>query len=469
MFRSAMKIKNKIIMSYILNVAFILLIGFFSIHNIDLVLAKLKFVEIADDLNASFLEMRISEKNFFLYEDRAALSEINEKIKDNEDLIESASADISRAIGQDKLAQLRIYQKKYAEAADKIRENKVRDPRLELNLRTDGQKLRDFFKDITKFERRTVSSIILSSKELLYISFLCVLALAVAVGRFISLKILAPLQSIERLAISISKGDFRKIENIKSNDEVGSVIEAVNLMSEELKHRGEEILQSKKLASLGILTAGVAHEMTNPLNNISMLAQNFIEYYIFLSQEERIEMMDMVGDEAKRIEAVVKGLLDFSKPKEANMKLADINEAIVKSVKLMQNTLDISNVALNLSLYPALPAVLMDVNQIQQVFINVIVNAIQAMPGGGKLFIETLQESAEDMVIIKLTDTGKGISAECLPHIFDPFFTTKGVDGTGLGMSVSYGIIKSHNGNIRVESQLDAGTTFTIELPVCKR
>ncbi len=461
-----MKIKNRIIISYIFNVAFVVLIGFFSIHNIDLVLAKLRFVEIADDLNSSFLEMRISEKNFFLYGDKEALTEIHEKIKDNEELIESTSSDIARAIGQDKLELLIIYQKRYAVAADHIKQNNVGDPRLELDLRTNGQKLRDFFRDITKFERRTVSDIIMSSKEILYISFLCILLLAVAVGRFVSQKILAPLRAIEMLAMSISKGDFKKIEDIKSNDEVGSVIAAVNLMSEELKHREEEIMQSKKLASLGILTAGVAHEMTNPLNNISMIAQNFIEYYISLTQEKRIEMMGRVGEETKRIEEVVKGQLDFSKPKGANMKPADINDTVIKSVKLMQNTLDISNVGLHLSFNPSLPAVVIDVNQLQQVFINIIVNAVQAMPGGGKLFIETHQESGEDVVKIMLRDTGKGISAECLPHIFDPFFSTKGVDGTGLGMSVSYGIVKSHRGNIRVESQLDVGTTFTVELPI---
>ena len=463
-----MKIKNKIIISHIVNVVFIVVIGFFSIHNIDLVLAKLRFVEIADDLNASFLEMRISEKNYFLYGDNAALAEINEKIKDNEDLIESASADILRAIGQDKLAQLRIYQKKYAEAADRIRENKVGNPRLELDLRTNGQKLRDFFRDITQFERRTVSNIIQSSKEILYMVFVFVLLLAAGVGRFVSEKILGPLRAIERLAMSIAKGDFRKIEDISSNDEVGSVIEALNMMSGELKHRGDEIMQSKKLASLGILTAGVAHEMTNPLNNISMIAQNFAEYYRSLSQEKRIEMMERVGEEAHRIEEVVKGLLDFSKPKEANMKPGNINDAVVKAVKLMQNTLDISNVELHLSIYQSLSAALLDFNQIQQVFINIIVNAVQAMPSGGKLFIETLQEPEMEAVKVRLRDTGKGISAECLPHIFDPFFTTKGVDGTGLGMSVSYGIIKSHNGNIRVDSQPDVGTTFTIELPIYK-
>ena len=216
------------------------------------------------------------------------------------------------------------------------------------------------------------------------------LLLAAGVGRFVSEKILGPLRAIERLAVSISKGDFRKIEDIKSNDEVGSVIKAVNLMSDELKHREDEIMQSKEeLASLGILTAGVAHEMTNPLNNISMIAQNFVEYYRTLNKDTRIEMIEKVDEETRRIEEIVKDLLDFSKPKDANMKPGNINDVVSKAVKLMQNTLDISNVELQrLSIFLVFPLYL-DSNQVQQVFINLIVNAVQAMSEGGKLFIET--------------------------------------------------------------------------------
>jgi two-component system NtrC family sensor kinase len=460
-----MKIEHKLILSYIFNVAFIALIGFFSIQNMNLVLTKLRFVEIADDLNASFLEMRISEKNFFLYKDKTALSDINEKIKNTEESVEAVRDDISRAVGNNNLTQLGVYLQKYANAADEIRKHRTRDPRLELTLRTEGQKLREFFKTITQLERKKVNSIILNSKKVLYVSFWCILFLAVVVGRYVSKKILDSLRAVEKAAVSISKGDFRKIEDIKSNDEVGSVIKAVNRMSEELMNREEEIIQSKKLASLGILTAGVAHEMTNPLNNISMIAQNFVSLYDSLNKDTRIEMIEKVDEETKRIEEIVKNLLDFSKPKEVNRKEANINDVVRKAVKLMKNTLDISNVELHLSLSSGLPHVSIDNNQVQQVFINLIVNAVQAMSNGGKLFIAT-GLGGEHVVKIEVRDTGKGIAPEFLPYIFDPFFTTKGVEGTGLGMSVSYGIIKSHKGTIRVESGLDVGTVFIIELPV---
>jgi two-component system NtrC family sensor kinase len=464
-----MKIEHKIILSYISNIALILLIGIFSLNNMNIVLTKLRFVEIADDLNASFLELRISEKNYFLYEDRTALDEIGNKINITMESIDAAKKEITAAIGEDNLAQLKKYLKSYAAAIDRIRSNTRKDAASEAELRAEGQKLREFFKNITQIERRSVNAIILKSKKVLFISFLVILLLSIFGGRFIAKKIVASMRDIEGLAVSISEGSFKKIEDIRTDDECASVIRAMNFMSDELKNREEEIIQSKKLASLGILTAGVAHELRNPLNNISMVAQNFIEMYDSLGREQRIGLMNRVEEETKRIEEIVKNLLDFAKPKVANLEEADINRTVRKAVNLMQNTLNISNIELNLSLDPSVPHVFIDGPQMQQVLVNLILNAVQAMSPGGKLFIKTHANHGGDSVIIEVRDTGKGIPHEFLPYIFDPFFSTKGVEGTGLGMSISYGIIKNHKGSIKVESTLNEGTTFTIELPVYKK
>ncbi len=462
-----MKIERKIILSYIFNIAFIVLIGIFSLNNMNLVLTKLKFVEIADDLNSSFLEMRISEKNYFLYKDGTALDEINDKIRSVLKSIEAAQADITHAIGEDNLGQLKLYLNRYAAAIDAMKGHPADRVQSESKLRAEGQKLREFFKTITKLERNNVNDLILRSKEVLYIAFLVILLLSVIGGRIVSRNIVNSMREIEGLAVSISKGDFTKIEEIASNDECGSVIRAINVMSEELKNREEEIIQSKKLASLGTLTAGVAHELRNPLNNISMVAQNFVDMYDSLSRNQRIELVGKVEEETKRIEEIVKNLLDFAKPKEADLKEEDINSTVRKAVKLMQNTLDISNIELNLSLDASVPHVFIDKPQMQQVLVNLILNAVQSMSPRGRLSIKTLS-TRKDFVTIEVRDTGKGIPPEFLPHIFDPFFSTKGVEGTGLGMSISYGIIRSHKGTIKVESTVNVGTAFTIELPAYK-
>jgi len=290
--------------------------------------------------------------------------------------------------------------------------------------------------------------------------------------------IVAPIKRLAEITRKISDGDLTLRAPLKERDETYSLALSFNTMLDHLKNREvqlvekeKELQQSKKLASIGILTSGVAHEITNPLNNISMIAQTYSELYDKLSKNERLEFMNRIEEETERIKEIVKNLLDFSKPKKSDLKKADINTIIKKTLKLVQNMLDVSNIETKLTLADGLPPVLADEHQMQQVFVNLITNAVQAMSSKGELSIMT-QYSKKDNdngnVEIYFKDTGKGIPSKFLPHIFDPFFSTKGVEGTGLGLSVSYGIIKSHKGNIRVESKEGEGTTFIIELPVYK-
>ncbi|MBF0558913.1 MAG: HAMP domain-containing protein [Nitrospirae bacterium] len=462
-----MKIENKIILSNVFNIGLILLIGFFAFQNLDLMLTKLRFVEIADDLNASFLEMRLSEKNFLLYHNENFLVEMKEKIESTDQMLDSAGTDIIRAIGKDNFELLKSYLKHYSYIVEIIRRKAGSDEFLDARFRAQGKKLREFSSTITRLERKGVNDIIYRSKSVLFYSFLAIVAGAVFVSHFISQKILRSLREIEKLAKSISLGNFDRIEGEIPADEFGSVMTAINSMSEELRNREEALIQSKKLASLGILTAGVAHELTNPLNNISMIAQNYLELYDKLDRDQKIDFMDKVEKETDRIKEIIKNLLDFSRPKDANLKAADLNTVMQKTLKLMQNMLDISNIETKTDLGMNLPPVFIDEHQIQQVLVNLMTNAAQSMQSGGTIFMAT-RCCRGDSVEIRIMDTGKGIQPEFVPHIFDPFFTTKGEGGTGLGLSVSYGIIKNHKGDIRVESKVGVGTTFTIELPVYK-
>ena len=464
-----MKIENKIVLSNVINASFIILIGFFAFQNMNLVLTKLRFVEIADDLNASFLEMRLSEKNYFLYKDKKALPAIQNNIERTMATIQGVREDITRAIGETDLKRLEEHLRSYRAVVDEALRGNAGDARLESRLRAEGKKLKEFSDSITHLERKRVNDIILSSKNILIFSFWAILVFALLISHFISQKIVRSLRKIERLTKSISEGNFHKIEGLRSKDELGSVITAINSMSEELAHREEQIIQSKKLASLGILTAGVAHEITNPLNNISMIAQTYEELYPKLGERERIDFMSKVDAETERIRKIVKNLLDFSKPKDANPNEADINEVIHRTLMLVQNMIDVSNIETTVKLDTGLPHLYLDEHQIQQVLVNLITNAVQAMSAGGRLFIASRSGKGGDSVEITVMDTGKGIPPEFLPHIFDPFFSTKGEGGTGLGLSVSYGIVKNHKGDIRVESKVGVGTTFTVELPKYNR
>lgn len=463
-----MKIKNKNILTNMFIIVLILGIGIFALQNLNLILTKLRFVEIADDLNASFLEMRLSEKNYFLYHKENFLIDIKEKIESAGELMENEGPDIVRAIGQDNFAMLKADLHNYSDVVEEEQKYPQSDVARDARFRAEGQKLREFSSTITRLERKGVNNIISKSKSILIFSFCSVLIGAMFVSHLISSQIRLSLREIEKIAKAISEGNFSRIEGAIPDDEFGLVMAAINAMSYELQNREEALIQSKKLASLGILTAGVAHELTNPLNNISMMGQTYIELYDNLSREQRIEFMEKIENETERIKEIIKNLLDFSKPKEANLKESDLNQVIKKALKLVQNMLDISNIETKVHLSEGISHVFIDEYQIQQVLVNLVTNAVQAMQGGGHLFLSTRCSRGGDSVEITVMDSGKGIPPEFLVHIFDPFFSTKGEGGTGLGLSVSYGIIKNHKGDIRVESKVGVGTTFTIELPVYK-
>lgn len=267
----------------------------------------------------------------------------------------------------------------------------------------------------------------------------------------------------------ISEGDFDKIEPNTSRDECGLAISALISMAQELRNREEQVLEARKLASIGILIAGVAHEVGNPLNNISMLAQNFVELYDNMGRDEHIEYMKRVEEETERIQRIVKDLLDFARPKKPDLKEAFINNVVHKSMRLVHNMICICNIEAQLDLGDDLPSVYIDEHQIQGVLINLLTNALHASAPGDRLRLSTRFNSGTNRVEVEVEDAGKGIAPEMLPHIFDPFFTTKGASGTGLGLFVSYGIIKNHNGDLRVRSELGVGTCFTMELPVFRQ
>jgi len=345
----------------------------------------------------------------------------------------------------------------------------VKDQSASKQLREVGQELKKFSDDITSLERENVERIISRAKRILHLSFWTIVLFALFFSQQIVRNISSSLHQIVALTQTISKGNYQPVDKKPSDDEMGSVIKAINTMAEELGKREKEIVQSKRLASIGVLVAGVAHELNNPLNNISMIAQTYQDVYNQLSREERIDFMSRIEEQTDRLRLIIKNLLDFSRPKEPHLAQVEPNQVIQKTLELVHNMLDVSNIRTKLELADVLPDFYIDEHQIQQVLVNITTNAIQAMASGGLLTIRSRYLENEDEVEFEIRDTGKGIPAEYLEHIFDPFFTTKEEGGTGLGLWVSYGIIKQHHGNIRVESSVDSGTVFYITLPSCNK
>ena len=461
-----MKLVHKITLGNALGIISIILIAVFSYHEFNLVLAKLRFAEIADSLNASFLRMRLSEKNYFLYKDPSELSAIKDEIKESHLKVESLSPDIIKAIGEQNWKRLKSYLNQYEQEVDGLEGNNKAAPDMQMNIRESGRKLKFFSENMIRLERKTINEILSASKKTLLAFFCFIIFVAITSSYLFFSKIFKNLRRIEKAACAISEGNFMKIEGNIQDNELGSVMKAMDTMCEELETRHEQLIQSKKLASLGILTSGVAHELGNPLNNISMVAQTYLELYDRLRSEDRIEYMKTVLAESERIKKIVQDLLDFSRPKKADFKVADINSVVGNSLKLVQNTLDISRIKSQLNLKEDLPAVFIDEDRIREVLVNLLSNAVHAMPSGGTVFIRTKPAKNNDNIIIEVEDTGKGIPQEFISHIFDPFFSTKGAEGTGLGLSISYGIVRRHNGKMEVKSKVGAGTTFFIELPI---
>jgi len=466
-----MKLVHKIIFANTIGIISIILVATFSYHEFNLLSAKLRFVEIADRLNASFLEMRLSEKNYFLYKDKSALPLIKNRIQESHLIIEDMRSNIVNVIGESNFMELQLNLDRYDKAIEEVKDitgNSNNLNAIESTVRDAGRTLRIFSEQIVRIERREANDIIAASKSTLLSFFALIIFVAIVSSHLFFSRMFKNLRRIERTANAISKGNFVKIEGKIHNNELGSAMAAINSMCEELETGHEQLIQSRKLASLGTLTAGVAHELGNPLNNISMTAQTFLELIDTLSREDHIDFMTKVLDETERIRRIVQDLLDFSRAKEVNFTVSDINTVLTGSLKLVQNMFNVSGIETRVQLQADLPPVYIDENKIREVLVNLLTNTIHATRVGDKVFLRTYLSDSGDRILIDIEDTGKGIAQEFLAHIFDPFFSTKGTEGTGLGLSISYGIVKEHKGTITVRSTVGVGTTFTIALPVYK-
>ena len=231
----------------------------------------------------------------------------------------------------------------------------------------------------------------------------------------------------------------------------------------EIKLAEQQLMQSEKLAALARLTAGVAHEIGNPLTSISSYIQILQEH---LQDDFSKEALNIISNHINRISLIVRQMSRFSKAKPAEIRPTEIRPIIESTLELVRYDKRMKQVRVDVSVDEDLPEVLVDENQLVQVFVNLILNALDAMPSGGSISIRVFSE--DNRVKVSFTDTGVGIEKENLQRIFDPFFTTK-EKGTGLGLAISYSIIKSFGGDIMVESTPMKGTTFTVVLPVYEK
>ena len=319
------------------------------------------------------------------------------------------------------------------------------------------------------------------------IGVLVVLALTYLITR----SMIQPLEEIAKASNRIAAGDFEQPVNIHSRDEIGILANSFNKMlasiktmkaeleewgrtlEEKVHKRTEELVtvqtqmaQSEKLASIGRLAAGVAHEINNPLGGIltfSTLALEDCDEDHPLKQS-----LEVIVKQTLRCRETVKGLLDFARQSSSTPSLTEVNTVVDKTLLLLENQTMFQNIRTVRHFGPDLPNVLIDAGQLQQVVINLVINAVDAMEENGVLTIETCKAPNTEEILLRISDTGKGIPESILPLIFEPFFTTKKVGkGTGLGLSIVHGIVTRAGGNIEVATS-PKGATFTVRLPIAR-
>lgn len=282
-----------------------------------------------------------------------------------------------------------------------------------------------------------------------------------------------PINHVIKATAEIARGNYHQLEiSPEESEEIKELEEHFNEMVRAIEERDNRlrelaektILRSEKLASIGRLASGIAHEINNPLTGILTYSSLLLEELKGTPYEEDLKT---IKDETLRCRKIVRGLLDFARDYKPEKVSTNLNNLIEESLQLLEKHVNFQNIKIVKNLDPDLPEVKVDADEFRSVINNLAVNAADAMPNGGQLTISTSFDPSTKQVIIKVADTGVGISEENLKRIFEPFFTTKEKGkGTGLGLAMTYGVIKRHNGTIEVKSKVGEGTEFTIKLPV---
>lgn len=294
------------------------------------------------------------------------------------------------------------------------------------------------------------------------------LVLVALITRIIS----RPVRRLTEAAVAVAGGAYGTQTDLHSNDEVGLLASSFNEMSrkmaadiERLRALNDQLIRTEKLAAAGTLAAGVAHEVNNPLAAISSLIQ--ILQQKSNADAETSEMLRLISAQIARITRVLRDMMDFARTRPASRTLLDVRQIIEASVRLASFDKGFRRLQLATDFEPNTPFINADSDQLQQVFLNILLNARDAMPEGGSITITARYQRAADEVVIDIADTGTGILPEHRTQVFDPFFTTKpGGTGTGLGLAVCYGIITQHHGRIEIAPNNGRGTSVRVALPV---
>ncbi len=474
--RRTFKIRRKIIVTFFSCILCVLIFAIFSYQVHREIGKRLGILEQADDLYQEVLELRRFEKNFFLYKESSSLGQAMFHINRIEGILLAYEHELVGAKGGEEVSHFRRILQDYKRIVTRVDAkshslfSSTDTPAfsaMEESIRGLGQNLLEAAKGWATAQRGAIDRLSQKAIHLFLLSVLVFAALGVGLAFYIARLLVRPLDQMQQTMERIAQGDFSLLPETGSRAaESLSLAKAFNRMIRELEERHEQLVQSRKIAAIGTLTSGIAHELNNPLNNIVLTAEALRDDFRELEETEIFSMIQDILAQSERASEIVRDLLDFSRSERKEMEELSVEVLVNETLRLVKNQTTLSGIEVQVLIHPGLPMIFGEHSSLQQVFLNLFINAIQAMPDGGVLKVTAFVSDGGQNVTVEVADTGVGIAPEHIPRIFDPFFTTKEVGrGTGLGLSVSYGIVEKHGGRIEVRSEVGRGTTFTVILP----
>ncbi len=436
---------------------------------------KLHLVEVVEDFLNLTLELRRYEKNYFLYkldedyiDNVVYQDELLQTVDDNSEIFSSLNTtilaeQIDRIIHQYKDLMVLLHNLNNNATQEK---NIQERERLQRSIRDTGQQLTLYAEEITAREKALIHRIINTSKTIILSSKISIIVVAFLLVVLLRQKLVASLNLLNEYAKKVAQGEMVAPPSQDVEEEIQAIFTAFARMNNELQLRQRQMVQSEKLASLGTLLAGVAHELNNPLSNISTSAQILSEEIDNPDKEFHRTLVTQIDEQADKARDIVKTLLEFSRTKEFMKEGINLIVLVNSALRLLR-----SEIPSEFEIIQDIPddlEVLVDKQRMQQVFLNLLKNAVDACQGEGKIWItaQSYTKNKHQEVEILISDNGPGIPEENLQKIFDPFYTSKDVGkGSGLGLFIAHDIIESHGGTLSVDSRVNEGTTFIIWLP----
>lgn len=502
MFRYQPSIRQKITLGYYAVVAIIAGLSVFTFTELRFLEKKIMSGDVVSEFFDVTLEIRRFEKNYFLYEKESDYRENTGYVNKARELLSNnirAFTTIAEPrdinLLKDHIGRYKELMEQYAGLNKEYGINKTgydtRKMVLEGDIRKTGKEILTIAEDISKTERKYLQKILNNSQNMLILSIILLSFLVISVGQVLTRVVVRPLKLLEKSMKIIADGRFETIHIDSKDREIVSLTNAFTKMLKELELRQRHLIHSEKLASLGTLLSGVAHELNNPLSNISSSCQILMEEIGEGDVEYKTELLSQIDEQTDRARNIVRSLLEFSRDKEFKQETIFLKQLFEETIRFVKGQVP-AKVEIVMDI-PDEIVISADKQRIQQAFLNLLKNALEALAEEGVIFIEARKHRAvdkgeqdeteiynylkywgkctfeEDTVDIKIRDTGSGIPPELLPKVFDPFFTTKDVGkGSGLGLFIVHEIIDKHDGCIAVDSAAGKGTTFLIRLPVKK-